>query len=787
MGLKKYEIVKVGGVNRVRALRSWVVQGRQVNVGDVGGVVFDERTLSQDGDSWIFSGRLDNPLVRVGGDSVVNIGESATSASPFINIFGTSSLDANFNVNFGTVLKSGAKALTPAMMEQGDYAGTVGYLITKVSNPQSVRKTEKVFTGGAAFALPAPATGYQVKAIAVDKEGYVVYSTTYVTGASNIPAGAHAYAYIVVGKSPAAAIVPADVTEAALTFPDRSAATLNIVDSHVTLTGNPVGYVTLDPSVSNGENTTNIVGSTVQVTRTNGTPKLILVCDLINTNASISMQTVNALVYGTYKNVKNLVWSGDAQAALQQFKGIVQATDCNNFVMDDVNIGTAAIAAANASGTPYKFYNCNMNNGRFYHHAQIANTYRDINFDLATADLGKTIASGQILASAEVEGMYRLYSTTGSVFGALVEAHDSVKSLNMTGGVATYGTTIYKDAYLNGLFDFAGTNVFGHKVRSHPLAQVLNVQPRVVQGTFNTIVVGETITGVTANANHVCVPLPFRINGSKGLTINCPTGIEGAIICTDINGVIKGLTTLASGESGVPAAQLVNTNAYLLFAKTGGGAITPEDLAGVTVTVYNGCKIVNTGATAVNMKGDIRVEDNATLVNASITGTGYFGGNSIIQAPSALVGPLPIEGAAYVSDNAVFVPHAVIDGANVALLDMRDNAVFAGSLNNSAASYDITMMGAARCLGTVNNSRSKIIMRGNSFVAEAGAVAPECRGLLTMKDDARVESDGLVAKGHITLCGKYKQTATKMWTGKRVIGSQDAPTYDDNVKTKYDF
>ena len=70
---RKYEIVNVGGVNRVRALRSWVVQGRQVNVGDVGGAVFDERTLSQDGACWIFSGRLNNPLVRVGGDSVVNI------------------------------------------------------------------------------------------------------------------------------------------------------------------------------------------------------------------------------------------------------------------------------------------------------------------------------------------------------------------------------------------------------------------------------------------------------------------------------------------------------------------------------------------------------------------------------------------------------------------------------------------------------------------------------------------------------------------------------------------
>lgn len=80
---------------------------------------------------------------------------------------------------------------------------------------------------------------------------------------------------------------------------------------------------------------------------------------------------------------------------------------------------------------------------------------------------------------------------------------------------------------------------------------------------------------------------------------------------------------------------------------------------------------------------------------------------------------------------------------------------------------------------------------GDSIVdvgeAAAGTVAPGCRGLLTMKDDARIENGSITALGHITLCGKYKQTANKTWTGKRVIGSQDAPTYDDNVKTQYDF
>ena len=48
MGIKKYEIITVGGDKRVRALRSWRVQDRYVNIGDVGGIVYDEKTLSQD-------------------------------------------------------------------------------------------------------------------------------------------------------------------------------------------------------------------------------------------------------------------------------------------------------------------------------------------------------------------------------------------------------------------------------------------------------------------------------------------------------------------------------------------------------------------------------------------------------------------------------------------------------------------------------------------------------------------------------------------------------------------
>ena len=244
--------------------------------------------------------------------------------------------------------------------------------------------------------------------------------------------------------------------------------------------------------------------------------------------------------------------------------------------------------------------------------------------------------------------------------------------------------------------------------------------------------------------------------------------------------ISAGGTTNATGQG------LTRCKAFLRFAKTSGEAITPEDIAGVTVTTYNGCKIVNTKASVLNIAGNVRVEDNATLIDTGVTGTGYFGGNSVIEAPTALTAPMPIEGAAYMKDNAVFSPILVTAGAGVSLLDMKNNAVFAGTLTVADTFYNITMADNARFLG-LTSTRSGFVMRGNSFVSASATIVGACRGLLVMTGKARIESGNLTAVGYITLTGNYRQTATKTWTGKRVIDSQDAPTYDNNVKTQYDF
>lgn len=773
---RKYEIVNVGGVNRVRALRSWVVQGRQVNVGDVGGVVFDERTLSQDGACWIFSGRLDNPLVRVGGDSVVNIVAIAPSRIPFVNIFGTSSLDANAGLSFSIKNLNSASPLTPGKMEQGGWSGSAGQPLTKVAAPDQIRSTVRMFTGGGVWTVPAPALGYSIRVIATDADGIVVHNSGNVSTEVTVPAGAHAYAYINVMKSPLSAIVPADVTAAALTFQSYAEATLNIVDSHITVTSSDTGYAYIAASGDYQGNVTNIEGSTLRVNRTGGTPWLNLVCDLINTSATVNMGANNVSVLGVYKNVKNLVWGGFSWVRPLKSRTIIQATDCDNFIMDGANIPGTTVEAAN---TPLVFIRCNMNKASIVNQPLINNTYIDINFDLATADLGKLTVNGHTMVSSNVNGMYRLHDTSGGLIGALVESHESIRDsgIGVQAIAETYGTTIYKDAYFNGLFEFAGTNVFGSKSPSHPIEQVLNVQPRVVQGTFNTIVAGQVITGVVPDATRVSIPTRIRLNRHNGVVVHLPAGLEARFIAVDPNDKIISTSAFAKNEASVPEyAPYLFT--FIQFRKTGDAPITPEDLAGVTMTVYNGCKISKSSSTSIYMRGNVRVEDNATLYDVKIDGSGYFGGNAVMSG-------MNVNGYAYMKDNALCTKTSEIV-QTFACLVMEGNAVYNSIASLGFSGLNVFMYDNSKVLGELRSAASVLIMRDNATITAAGNLSGACAGVVTIKDNAVINTS-ISTIGDITLCGGYVSTPDKKWTGKRVIGNNNEPNYDNNVKTQYDF
>ena len=674
MGLKKYEIITVGSDKRVRALRSWAVGGRYVNIGDVGGIVYDENTLSQDGACWLFRGNFGFPGARIGGDSIVDVAEAALSATgaPNVDILG-SSVVVGSKLRFESrQTAEDAVVLTAADFEQGylNYATGVNWEAWKTGSTNQIRSKAPIFLGGVSKTIKLDVPGYMVQAYVLDRDGNGMTATAPTnTGAGvtlAIPAGQ--YFVLRLTKNPVGAIVPADATAAQITFTGTYETSLSVIDSRVevnpatstgTLSLRPGGTYTIasgakyPDSVIRNSKVSMMVHATANRTIT-------LMAEFINTIASIDATVEAAPAYiGIYKNVKNLMFSGSVTGdASVGSRGVIQATDCDNFAVSSAIFpGQVAALLANM---PFIFQGCNVPNGKFYHHAQIANTYKNIDFAKAQADLGKSVPGvAYTLVSSETEGMYRVYNTAANLFGFLVESYDSISSIGLLAATATsYGTTIYKDAYVSGKFDFAGTNVFGN-TKKHDTQDV------------------------------------------------------------------------------------------------------------------SGCKIINTGATAVNIKGNFRVEGNATLTNCSLIGSGYFGGKAVASG-------LLIEGSAFMSDNASFTKTAGV--GVIGNLKMKDNGIVV--LGDVIGLGVLEVTENARLQPTnLFLSEADLIMSGNALVTAGLSIS----GILRLKDNAKVAGGAMTAKGDITVCGSYSQSTTRSWIGKRVIDNENEPEYDNNVKTQYDF
>lgn len=791
MGLKKYEIITVGSNKRVRALRSWQVGDRYVNIGDIGGIVYDEKTLSQDGLCWLFRGNFGFPGARISGDSIVDVGEAPLSATgmPAIDILGSS-------VVVGSKLTSGSEqslvdavVLAAADFEQGRFnAPIAGNPLTGSDSPIYIRTKNPIFAGGKTVTLKCEVPGFVITAVALDRDGLVIASArATATGEGvtiTVPAGQ--YFSLTMTKDPTGPTVPADATAAQITFTGIYETKLSVIDSRVEIgPATSTGFIVIRPGgthafISGAKYPEAIIrNSKVSINLpATGDKNFKMAGQIIGSNATIDATAHDVTVAGLYGNVKNLLASGvlTTNAGISTYN-IIQATDCDNFAVSPTVF--PGVEAAQTANIPFIFQGCNVPDGRFYHHAQIANTYKNIDFALASEDLGKSGSNAHILVSSEIEGMYRLYSTTAVSFGALVESYESIRDsgIGSQAIAATYGTTIYKDAYFNGNFEFAGTNVFGSKSPSHPIEQVLNVQPRVVQGTFNTIASGQVITGVVPDATRVSIPTRIRLNRHNGVVVHLPAGLEAKFMAADPNNKIIFASVFVKNEASIPEyAQYPFT--FIQFRKTGDAPITPEDLAGVTMTVYNGCKISKSSSTSIYMRGNVRVEDNATLYDIKIDGSGYFGGNAVMSE-------MNVNGYAYMKDNTLCTKTSKIV-QTFANLVMEGNAVYNSIASLGLSGLNVFMYDNSKVLGELRSASSVLIMRDNATITAKGNLSGACVGVVTIKDNAVINTSISVI-GDITLCGGYVSMPNKMWTGKRVIDSQDAPTYDNNVKTQYDF
>lgn len=668
--IKKYEIIMDGSKKRIKALRSFRVQGRYVNIGDVGGIVYDENTLSQEGNCWIFSGNLNYPSIHVSGDSIVDTnGYEADLTGPrlIVNITGTSALIGAHDSAAGEY--SVPKTLGRSDMEVGGARVLVGktYEESKEPDPTALRMKSTLFRGGTKATVKVASPDYQIKVFRYDDKGRLFSaSPSWITGGPDITVTTeNCYYYaVLVRKTAGGAITIGDIVTAAVTVSNLvPESRIDINDSRVEF--RYTSAMTVATMFSLGVGSSNarksvIDASNVIISKAGNTAfGAYIYADIIQCNVAFTTDNAKSALAGTFKNVKNLTYNGSFLDgySLKLRKNLI-VSGCDNFALSTGTLAASGVDAAEAANMPFVFTRCNVPGGRFYHNAKVKNTYTDIDFAKASVDLRKTITgTAYELASSEVEGMYRMYDTEGNTYGCLVEAYDSVAKLTSMGS-APYNTTIYKDAYFNGPFDFAGTNVFGN-TKKHDTQDV------------------------------------------------------------------------------------------------------------------SGCKIVNKGRTAVNMKGNIRVEGNATLTDVSIIGTGYFGGKAVASG-------LIVNGCAYMKDNASIIKTAGSDPLRD--LKMTENAY--AVLGDFALNGRIHLSDNAKFTPTAAGlPEGDIVMKDSAVISGAVTVG----GILTMKDNAKVSAGTLTAYGDITFCGSYNQTVNKTWVGKRTITDVNEPEYDDNVKSQYDF
>lgn len=658
--IKKYEIITVEGRKRVKALRSFSVQGRYVNAGDVGGIVYDENTLSQEGNAWIFSGDLNYPSIRVGGDSIVDTNGyegAVTDPRPFVNITGNSAL---IGAHEFVTRKTLARELAVADVERGSISVAPGttYEERKVNNANVIRLKSLIYAGKVVSNVTASGEGYEVQVLHYDSDKRLLSSSPW--GALASINGAD-YIAILIRKTPDAATVPADITAAKVALPALSIeAYLDINDSRLEFQYTSAMTIATKVNAGNTQYAnvykSVIDGSNLSISKTgNGAFTANILADVIKCNVEWQLVSANSLLIGNFYNIGRLVNDGSYSFAISYAaKDKINARDCYTFTQSEQVIPKDTLSALSVS-FPFKFIRCNVEHGLFYHNPINRNVYKDIDFSKASADLGKALTFGT-LCSSEVEGMYRVYHVASKKFGALVESYDSIKDADFSDLATMVATTIYKDAKLTGLFNISGTNVFG--------------------GT----------------RNH------------------------------------------------------------------GGG---------------KGCGITNTKETEMVISGNVRVEGNAEVKDTRISGTGYFGGNSITENAY-------IFGSAYVTDNGVFSP-APEEGKFDSDIHIEDNAKFLAT--SRAGNTVVYMCGDSEFSGTIAVDTLSIVMHDRSRMA--GSVSG--KGLLILEGNADTSDKAIEANGCIRLVGSYRQTGDKIWTGNRAIGSENEPTYDNNVKTKYDF
>ena len=481
----KYDIIDEGGRKRVRALRPFTVQGRDVCPMELGGYVYDANTLSQDGNCWIFSGSLEYPGVRVLDEAIVDMGNNLpkSNARPkSVIVSGNSRITGAISFESAST----KTVQTPAMYEQGGYSATVGMIPVKASDGSRIRIPASVF-GGSVGAVAITSAAHEARIISLDSDGLVMAGGTWTAGGPAVTLTTTSpYFLVEVRKTPSAAITPADVTAAGITLTSARESSLDINNSTIVPVYNGVPTTTSNImrmiSLSKGSMFNCYLRADCTFNQAN---PLYYESTAVKTNFEISMGGGTQFVIRGFRLVNTNFYSrGPVPTEGGGGKVVFDVSDCSAFSYDTETFPD--VAGFQSAGKTFYFRNCNMPAGSAIHYYDPnVNVWDNIDFTKAMADLGKTAFANTTIVSSNVQGMYRARGNTSGVMGGLLEAVSSFDGATYSGVPgATYDSVIYKDCVIKGKFTVIGRNVFGGTLGGASKITNTSETAMVIDGNF---------------------------------------------------------------------------------------------------------------------------------------------------------------------------------------------------------------------------------------------------------------------------------------------------------------
>ena len=535
MECKKYEIIEEGGRKRIRSLRDFTVQDRHVCIGDLGGYVYDDKTLGQNCPAWIFSGSLEYPGIHVYDEAIVDMGSNEpfnpTARMKRVLIHGKSRIMGMMQF----VSNSTAEvAQTSDMYEQGYYEGHAGvpYEAAAREATDKVRSKTMVWSAGAGKIL-LPNDQYEVMCNKLDEDGIMLATTAWRKGGVDVSIDlSDAAAFVLnVRKVGGGDITPTNITEAGFSIQGSVQSSMDINNVNLSASYDRTATPGTALNIRHiGTERSVLDNSTLRISY-NATDKAVLILntEMYRSNflGALAAGQTHTL-FGIFRDVKSIKmgtdWVGSRDNDNDKFKDILDVSDCEAFVLAS-SVIPDIMEFYNKNGK-LVFKGCNVPGGIFYYdHNPGGNVYTDIDFSKASEHLGKTLMEQEqtMLVSSTVEGMYRLYrNADDKVFGMLVQDYASVEHLGYGALESSYNSVVYSDCVLDGVFNIIGCNVFGGTLGGASKVHSSSLEAVDINGNFR----------VEGNAQIEDTPL--RGTGYIGGNAELKNGnVEGYIYMAD--------------------------------------------------------------------------------------------------------------------------------------------------------------------------------------------------------------------------------------------------------------